>query len=232
MSKADRPIALVTGASRGLGYSVARRLGAGGHQVIAMARTVGGLEDLADDILRDGGPNPTLVPLSLTDDGGLQRLCLAVHERWGRLDLVVHCAAHAPPLAPAHLVDDKDFDAALDVNFRGTRRLVLMVQPLLAAAPAGRFVHVTDDRAGQPFYGAYGATKTAADAFIRTWQTETRKLPPDVTLFQPEPMPTALRARFLPGEDASRLTPCEAEAARLLDVLGLGIRTVPDGTIT
>ncbi len=76
------------------------RLGARGDQVVALARTVGGLEELADAIEAAGGPTPTLVPLSLTDDGGLQRLCLAIHERWGRLDLVVHCAAHAAPLAP------------------------------------------------------------------------------------------------------------------------------------
>ena len=96
----DTRVALVTGASRGLGYAIARALGAAGTRVIAMARTVGGLEDLADEIDAAGGPTPTLVPLSVTDEGGLQRLGLAIHERWGRLDLAVHCAAHAAPLAP------------------------------------------------------------------------------------------------------------------------------------
>jgi NAD(P)-dependent dehydrogenase (short-subunit alcohol dehydrogenase family) len=212
-------IALVTGASRGLGYATARALGARGARVIALARTVGGLEDLADASEAAGGPTPTLVPLSLTDEGGLQRLGLAIHERWGRLDLVVHCAAHAAPLAPAPYIGDKDFDTSLEVNFRGTARLVVMLQPLLVAAPAGRFVHVTDDRAGQPFYGSYGATKAAAEALISSWAAESARIGPRVLTFRPEPMPTALRARFYPGEDNSTLTPCAPEADRLLAML-------------
>ena len=125
------PVTLVTGASRGLGYALARALGARGHQVVAMARTVGGLEDLADEIEASGGPTPTLVPLSMTDEPGMQRLCLAIHERWGRLDLALHCAAHAPPLAPAAHIADKDFDQAFEVNVKGTERLIVYLAPLL-----------------------------------------------------------------------------------------------------
>ena len=168
-------IALVTGASRGLGYAVAARLGAAGWHVVALARTVGGLEDLADAIEAAGGPTPTLVPLSITDEGGLQRMCLALHERWGHVDLVVHCAADAPPLSPAPHIADKDFGRAVDVNLRGTRLVVTMLQPLLSAAGAGRFVHVADARGGQPFYGAYGATKEAGTCYVRSWAEETRQ---------------------------------------------------------
>jgi NAD(P)-dependent dehydrogenase (short-subunit alcohol dehydrogenase family) len=218
---ATPPVALVTGASRGLGFAVARRLGLAGAQVIAMARTVGGLEELADAIDAAGGPSPTLVPLSVTDDGGMQRLCLAIHERWGRLDLAIHCAAHAPPLSPAPHTGEKDFEQAVEINFKATRRLVTMLQPLLAAAPSGRFVHVSDERAGQPFFGAYGASKAAAEAFIRSWAAETARIPPDVTLFTPAPMPTALRARFYPGEDRAALSDCETEARRLLESIGM-----------
>ena len=132
-----RRVALVTGASRGLGYATARALGASGARVIALARTVGGLEELADEILAAGGPNPTLVPLSLTDEGGLQRLCLAVNERWGRLDLAVHCAAHAAPLSPAPHIADKDFEQSVEVNLKGTERLIVMLAPLLLAAACG-----------------------------------------------------------------------------------------------
>lgn len=220
MSIGRGSVALVTGASRGFGYAVAAALGAAGGQVIAMARTVGGLEDLADAIEAAGGIAPTLAPLSLTDEGGMQRLCLAIHERWGRLDLVVHAAAHAPPLAPADQLGAKDFDASLEVNLRGTQRLIVVVQPLLAAAPSGRFVHVTDERAGQAFFGAYGATKAAAEALARSWAAETVRVGPKVVLFRPKPMPTALRGRFFPGEDPARLTPCATEAARLLAALG------------
>jgi NAD(P)-dependent dehydrogenase (short-subunit alcohol dehydrogenase family) len=211
------PVALVTGASRGLGYAVALALGARGDQVVALARTVGGLEELADAIEAAGGPTPTLVPLSLTDEGGLQRLCLALHERWGRLDLAVHAAAHAAPLAPAPHLADKDFDASVEVNLRGTERLVVMLQPLLAAA--GRFVYVADNRAGQPFFAAYGATKAAAEALVRSWAAETARIGPRILLFHPNPMPTALRARFYPGEDRAALAPCADEAARLLAML-------------
>ena len=210
------PVILVTGASRGLGYATARALGTSGAQVIAMARTVGGLEDLADAIETEGGPNPTLVPLSLTDEGGLQRLCLAIHERWGKLDAAIHCAAHAAPLAPAEHVAAKDFDKCLEINLKGTQRLITMLHSLLAAAPRGRFVHVTDDRAGQPFFGAYGATKTAAEALVRSWAAESARIGPRVTIFRPEPMPTAIRARFHPGEDTGALSPCATEAARLI----------------
>jgi NAD(P)-dependent dehydrogenase (short-subunit alcohol dehydrogenase family) len=215
----DRPVTLVTGASRGLGYATAKALGAAGHRIIAMARTVGGLEDLADEIDAAGGPTPTLVPLSITDEGGLQRLCLAIHERWGRLDLAIHCAAHAAPLSPAPHIGDKDFDQSVEVNFRGTERLVVMLAPLLLAAPTGHFVYVADNRAGQPFYGAYGATKAAAEALVRSWAAETAKIGPKVSLFHPNPMPTAVRGRFFPGESPDKLTPCADEAARLIATL-------------
>lgn len=94
-----------------------------------------------------------------------------------------------------------------------------MLQPLLTARPGGRFIHVTDARAGQSFYGAYGATKAAAEALVRTWASETRQLQPEVSIFAPRPMPTALRARFYPGEDSSKLATCSAEAERLLEAV-------------
>ncbi len=217
----EGPVVLVTGASRGFGFAVARAFGARGAPVVALARTVGGLEDLADAIEADGGPSPTLVPLSLTDDPGVQRLGLAIHERWGRLDLAVHCAAHAAPLAPAEHIADRDFDVSVEVNLRGTERLVVCLQPLLRAAPAGRFVYVADNRAGQPFFGAYGATKAAAEALVRSWAAESERIGPRVLVFHPNPMPTALRARFFPGEATDKLTPCAAEAERMLETLEL-----------
>ena len=213
-------VVLVTGASRGLGYAVAAELGARGAQVIALARTVGGLEELAEAITAAGGPEPTLVPLSLTDDAGLQRLCLAIHGRWGRLDLAIHCAAHAAPLAPAPHIADKDFRASLDVNLRATQRLIVMLAPLLPRE-TGQFVHVTDARAGDAYWGSYGATKAAAEALVRSWAAETARIGPKVSLFAPAPMPTALRARFFPVEERAHLVPCAEEARRLLDTLAL-----------
>jgi NAD(P)-dependent dehydrogenase (short-subunit alcohol dehydrogenase family) len=219
---ADRRVVLVTGASRGLGFAVARALGARGERIVALARTVGGLEDLADAIDADGGPTPTLVPLSLTDEGGLQRLCLAINDRWGRLDLVVHAAAHAAPLAPVPHIADKDLDQSVEVNLRGTARVVVMLAPLIAASPAGRFIYVADARAGQPFYGAYGATKAAAEALVRSWAAESQRIGPKIELFHPNPMPTAVRARFFPSESPEKLTPCATEAARLIETIDAG----------
>jgi hypothetical protein len=216
MTPGPETVALVTGASRGFGFAVAAALGAAGARVVAVARTVGGLEALADAVEAAGGPPPTLAPVSVADDPGVRRLCRAVHERWGRLDLVVHAAAHAAPLAPADQLAAKDFAASVDVNLRGTERMIAMTAPLLRAAPAGAFVHVADDRGGRPFWGAYGATKAAADALARSWAAETARIGPRVVLFRPAPMPTALRARFYPGEDRAPLAPCADEARRLL----------------
>ncbi len=230
VSVTDGPIALVTGASRGLGFATARALGAQGFHVVALARTVGGLEDLADAIEADGGPSPTLVPLSITDEAGLGRLCLAVHERWGRVDLAIHAAGIAPPLSPAANTAEKDFDRALETNLRATQRLIVMLAPLLLAAPSGRFVYVGDDRIGQAFFGPYAATKAGAEALVRAWAAETARIGPRVEIFHPRPMPTALRARFYPGEDARALTPCATEAARLLATLAPEVASMPSRT--
>lgn len=219
----DERVALVTGASRGLGYAVARQLGAAGTHVIALARTVGGLEELADAIEADGGPNPTLVPLSLGDEGGLQRLGLAINDRWGRLDLVVHAAAHAAPLTPADHLDEADLASSMEVNYRGTARLIVMLAPLLAAAQGSRFIYVADNRAAQPHFAAYGSSKAAAEAVVRSWAAETRRIGPRVEIFHPNPMPTALRARFFPGEDTGTLSPCAKEAGRLVELLAADI---------
>jgi NAD(P)-dependent dehydrogenase (short-subunit alcohol dehydrogenase family) len=211
-------IALVTGASRGLGFATAAALGARGAHVVALARTVGGLEELAEVIERSGG-SVTLVPLDITDDGGLQRMCLAIHERWGRLDLLVHCAVHAAPLGPVPQLGLKDLDRSLAVNVRATQRLIAMTDPLLRASAAGTAIFIDDLRARGPFWGSYGASKAAARAFAEGYAAETVRTAPRVILFAPDPMPTATRARFFPGEDRSRLVPCTIEAERLLSLV-------------
>ncbi|MEM9196461.1 MAG: SDR family oxidoreductase, partial [Pseudomonadota bacterium] len=205
------PCALVTGASRGLGYATALALGGRGWQVIALARTVGGLEELDDAIRSAGGLPATLVPADLTDAAALPRLGLAIHERWGRLDLLVHCAAHAPPLAPAPHIAEKDADRAWEVNAQATQRLIVMADPLLRAAAAGQAVFCDDPTSGK-FWGAYAASKAAARALVAAYGAEAQRTGPAVLSVVPPPMPTALRARFFPGEDRAGLTPC-AEAA-------------------
>ena len=211
-------VALVTGASRGLGYATAVELARQGAHVIALAKTVGGLEELADEIEAVGGSS-TLVPLDITDEGGLQRMCLAIHERWGRLDLLVHCAAHAVLLSPAAHVAEKDFDRMWAVNARATQRIIAMTEPLLKAAEGGTAVFMDDPRGGQKFFAGYGATKAAAKAIVDSWAAETTKIGPRVISFQPNPMPTGIRARFYPGEDRTKLSATEDEAKRMLEML-------------
>ncbi len=211
-------VALVTGASRGLGYATAVELARKGAHVIALAKTVGGLEELADEIEAVGGSS-TLVPLDITDEGGLQRMCLAIYERWGHLDLLVHCAAHAVLLSPVAHVAEKDFDRMWAVNARATQRIIAMTEPLLKVAKNGTAVFMNDPRAGQKFFAGYGATKAAAQAIVDSWAAETVTIGPRVLTFTPNPMPTGIRARFHPGENREKLSPTSDEAKRLLDYL-------------
>lgn len=214
-------IALVTGASRGLGSAMAEQLALRGWHVVAVARTVGGLEDLDDRVKRVGLPGAgglTLAPMDVTTDDAMRHLCRSIHDRWGGLGLWVHAAIHAAPLAPAGHIDPKDWDKSIATNTRATGMLIPMVEPLLRAH-RGTALFLDDPQAGKPFFGAYGATKAAQIALARSWQAETAKHGPRVMIQTPEPLPTATRARFFPGEDRTRLANIQAEAARLLDLL-------------
>jgi NAD(P)-dependent dehydrogenase (short-subunit alcohol dehydrogenase family) len=224
-------IALVTGASRGLGHAVALELGAAGAHVVALARTVGGLEEMDDAIKAAGGADggaATVVPLDLTDEPGIARLGAAIFERWGRLDLWVHAAVHAPALSPAGHIDGKDFDRALDVNVRATQRLIRALDPLLRQSESGRAVFLAD-RAGENarFHGAYQATKQAQMALAAAWAREVEATPGlRVIVAVPPPMPTAVRARFYPGEDRAKLTAPSEVARRLVEGLAAGAERV------
>jgi NAD(P)-dependent dehydrogenase (short-subunit alcohol dehydrogenase family) len=207
--------ALITGASRGLGAALAVAL-APSHHVIAVARTTGGLEDL-DDRIRAAGGQATLAPMDITLPEAMQALCRSIFDRWGGLDLWLHTAIHAGPLAPAAHLADKDLDRSIAVNLRATARLVAYVAPLLGQS--GRAVFFDDPRGGEPFFGHYGTTKAAQIALARSWQAETRRIGPQVLILSPAPMPTATRARFFPGEDRAPLSAPMDEARRLLPAI-------------
>lgn len=210
-------IALVTGASRGLGAALAEALAGRGYHVLAVARTVGALEELDDRIRRAGG-SATLAPMDVAEAPAMQQLAEAVLGRWGGLDLWAHTAIHAAPLAPAPHVDGKDWSKSVLVNMDVTRGLIALLEPLLRARQ-GTALFFDDPRAGQKFFGAYGATKAGQIALARSWQAEAASVGPRVVIAEPAPMPTAVRARFFPGEDRGALTPCRDEAARILDAL-------------
>lgn len=218
----SQKIALITGASRGLGAAMAEELAARGWHVVAVARTAGALEELDDRIKANhqpGGGAVTLAPMDVTRDDAMRHLCLSVHDRWGRADLWVHSAVHAAPLAPAAHLDARDWEKSITINLAATGLLIPMVEPLLRAAEKGTALFLDDPRGGQPFFGAYGATKAAQIALARSWQAETVRTGPRVLIETPAPMPTATRARFFPGEDRTRLADPRAEAARLVALI-------------
>ena len=216
-------IALVTGASRGLGAAMAEQLAARGWHVVAVARTVGALEDLDDRVTALGLPGAgmlTLAPMDVTHDDAMRHLCRSLHDRWGGVGLWVHTAVHAAPLAPAGSLDARDWDKSLATNVRATGMLIPMIEPLLRAHH-GTAVFLDDPKIATAFHGAYGATKAAQIALARSWQAETARIGPRVVIATPAPMPTATRARFHPGEDRTGLAEPGAEAARILDGLAL-----------
>ena len=217
-------LALITGASRGLGAAMAEQLALRGWHVMAVARTTGGLEELDDRVKAHGMPGAgglTLAPMDVTNDDAMRHLCLNIHNRWGGVNLWVHTAVHAAPLAPAGSMDGKDWDKSIATNVRATGLLIPMVEPLLRAK-AGTALFLDDPRAGEKFFGAYGATKAAQIALARSWAAETVRIGPRVVIATAAPMPTATRARFFPGEDRSRLSSPQDQAVRLLDLVLVG----------
>ncbi|HMO08895.1 MAG TPA: SDR family NAD(P)-dependent oxidoreductase [Paracoccaceae bacterium] len=221
MTQRPAPVALVTGASRGLGAALAEQLALRGWHVVAVARTVGGLEDLDDRVRAAGLPGAgalTLAPMDVADADAMRHLCRSVHDRWGGLGLWAHTAIHAAPLSPAGSLDARDWDKSVRINASATAALIPMIEPLLRAH-GGTAVFPDDARAGQKFFGAYGATKAAQMALVRSWQAETARTGPRVVIAAPAPMPTAVRARFFPGENRAPLNDPRDEAARILDTL-------------
>jgi len=167
-------IALVTGASRGIGYATARALAKQGAHIVAVARTQGGLEELDDEIRKDGG-SATLVPLSLTDFDGIARLGAALHERHGKLDILVGNAGVAGPSSPLGHIELKPWNDVMAVNVTANFQLVRCMEPLLKQSDAGRAVFLTSGAASQaPAYlGPYAASKAALEALVRVWAAET-----------------------------------------------------------
>src|ERR1700754_2167784 len=167
-------IALVTGASRGIGYATARALAKAGAHVIAVARTQGGLEELDDAIRSDGG-SATLVPLNLTDSDGIARLGAALHERHGKLDILVGNAGVAGPSSPLGHIELKPWNDVIAVNVTANFQLVRCMEPLLKQSDAGRAVFITSGVANKAnaYLGPYAASKAALDTLVRSWANET-----------------------------------------------------------
>ena len=203
--------ALVTGASRGIGYFIARHMAAAGAHVIAVARTVGGLEELDDEIkaenARTGKGEATLVPLDLTDMPGIDRLGGAIHERWGKLDILVANAGVLGVIGPLAHIEAKVFEKVMAVNVTGVWRLIRSVDPLLRKSDAGRAIILSSGAArnARAYWGPYAASKAAVEALARSWADETKNTPLRVNSVNPGATRTAMRAQAMPGENPETL---------------------------
>jgi NAD(P)-dependent dehydrogenase (short-subunit alcohol dehydrogenase family) len=195
-------LALITGASRGLGAAVAKRFAAEGAQLVLVARTVGGLEEV-DDAVRAAGGSATLVPLDLADFDAIDRLGQSLHERFGRLDVLVGNAGVLGTLSPVGHIRVRDWTDVINLNLTANWRLIRSLDPLLRASDAGRAIFVTDSVARRPkaFWGAYAAAKAGLETLVRVYADETaRTTSLRVNLIDPGRLRTRLRARAYPGE--------------------------------
>lgn len=204
-------IALVTGASRGIGYATALALARQGAHIVATARTVGGLEEL-DDAIKQAGSSATLVPLNLTDFDGIARLGAALNERHGKLDILVGNAGMPGPSSPLGHVPVKNWQDTLALNVTANFQLIRCMEPLLRLSDAGRAVFITSSVAhkANAYLGPHAASKAALDTLARVWAHETATTAMRVNLFSPGPVRTKMRATVFPGEDPDTLdTPAQ-----------------------
>ncbi len=199
-------IAVITGASRGIGYQAAKAFASAGAHIIAIARTVGGLEELDDEIQAIGG-QATLVPLDLQDFDALDRLGAALNERWGKLDILLANAGILGQLSPLGHVEIKTWDEVMAINVTANWRLIRSFDPLLRLSDAGRAIFLSSGAAHKckPFWGPYSISKAAVEAMARTYAHETENTAIRVVSVDPGAMRTAMRAKAMPGEDPATL---------------------------
>jgi NAD(P)-dependent dehydrogenase (short-subunit alcohol dehydrogenase family) len=199
-------VAVVTGASRGIGREIALGLAELGAHVIAVARTQGGLEEIDDEIKKAGG-TATLVPLDLKDFAGIDRLGAAIFERWKKLDILVGNAGILGKLSPLGHIDPKVWDDVMAINVTANWRLIRSLDPLLRQSEAGRAIFVTSGQAQRclAYWGCYSVSKAALEAMVRTYAAELKSTKVTANLFSPGPTATRMRALAMPGEDPKTL---------------------------
>lgn len=210
-------IALVTGASRGIGRALSLELAKRGCHVIAVARAVGALEELDDDI-RALGSSATLVPLDLKDMAGIDRLGASIHERWGKLDILVANAGILGPISPVSHIEAAAFEDVMLVNVVSQWRLIRSVEPLLRRSKQARAIILSSGAAHRvrAFWGAYGASKAAIEVLARSWADEMQQTTLKINSVNPGATRTAMRAKAMPGEDPETLPSAEEIAAKII----------------
>jgi NAD(P)-dependent dehydrogenase (short-subunit alcohol dehydrogenase family) len=202
-------VALISGASRGIGAALAKRYAAEGAQVVLMARTQAGLEEVDDAIRRtsDGMVQATLVPIDLKNGDDIDRLAAAVAERFGKLDIMVANAAVLGDMSPVSHIEPADWDDVIAVNLTANWRLVRALEALLLKSDAGRAIFLTSGVAGgRAYWGSYAITKTAIEALARTWAEEMDNTSLRINTVNPGRVRTAMRAKAYPGEDPATLS--------------------------
>jgi NAD(P)-dependent dehydrogenase (short-subunit alcohol dehydrogenase family) len=233
----DKPlagrIALVTGATRGIGEACARGLATAGAHVVAVGRTQGALEALDDAVFAATGEHATLVPLDLREPDGLDALGLALHQRWGRLDILVSAAAVLGPLTPVGHLEPKGWDMIMATNLTANWRLLRAMDPLLKASDAARAIFLTSSAAVErpAFWGAYAATKAGMEALVATYAEEVDHTPVRAISLDPGRMRTRMRAQAFPGEDPLEL-PVPDEIIPLIVELAMPDREPPKGRVS
>jgi len=211
-------IALITGASRGIGAAVARRFAAEGAHVVLVARTVGALEEVDDQVKALGG-TATLVPLDLQEFDKIDQMGAALYERFGRLDILVGNAGHLGSLGPMSHQDPKVFKRVMETNVTANYRLIRSMEPLLKLAPAGRamFTACAAGHEAIAYWSAYAVSKAALEMMVKTWGAELTKTRVKVALVDPGPVATQLRRTAFPGEDQSVMQQPDDVAGLFLD---------------
>ena len=212
----ENKIALVTGASRGLGASISYWIAQKGYTLITVARTVGGLEELDDKIRATGGKS-FLCVLDITKDKEVQTVCRNIYEKWGLIDLWVHTAICATPLTLTNQIEQKTLERSVAVNITATSHLISCIHPLLKKS--GQAVFIADPRLGKKFMGVYGSTKRAQIELATTWKEETTNLGPKVNIYTPSEMYTKTTLTFYPGVKEKDISTPDEEAKKLVDIL-------------
>lgn len=213
-------IAVVTGASRGIGRAVAERFAAEGATVVAVARTQGALEELDDAITASGGPAPVLVPLDLRDFDALDRLGGSLFERYQKLDILVGNAGALGQLSPMSHIQPDTWSEVMDINVTANYRLIRSFDPLLRQSDAGRAIFTTSGVARSPFayFGAYAASKAALEHMVKVWAAELHKTSIKANLLDPGVVRTRMRAQAFPGEDPNQHPEPAAITDRFVDL--------------
>lgn len=225
MGRLDGRLALITGASRGLGAALAERFAEEGARLVLVARTTGGLEEV-DDRVRAAGGEATLVPQDLTKGEAIDELGAALAQRFGHLDVLIGNAAELSALSPLPHVDPKAFEQTMALNATTNYRLIRSLDPLLRASSSGSAIFVTSDvgREPRPFWGAYAASKAALDAMVLTYAAEVAKTTLRVNLVDPGPMCTRLRAKAYPGEDKEAVAAPSSRTGIFVDLAEAGCK--------